>query len=259
MNKFRYFWYDGQVKLLFLCLIPIFLICCYYIVAIKFQDLIPLFPTNFDPATTSKINDIITNISYSICVSIFTYILTISIPTLYGLNSGYGYLKAHIKSYFESWAMLYCILKYSLQITSSYADNFSFVKLKEQKSLNQEHPEILNLIGLGNKDIAYNALINLNLIEHFHSIISLKQNNIPSKLIGEIFLLNNQITPIIRHHIELLDKAITTAAEVSRLLMPYRDSIDSHFMLLSEIELKFVGKELRSQLNNIEPIKLELY
>lgn len=258
MNKFRYFWYDGQVKLLFLCLIPIFLICCYCIVAIKFQNLFPLFPTKFDPATTSKINDIITNISYSICVSIFTYILTVSIPTLYSLNSGYGYLKAHIKAYFESWAMLYCILKYSLQITSSYADNFSFVKLKEQESLNQEQPEILNLIGLGNKDVAYNALLNLNLIEHFHSIISLKQNNIPSKLICEILLLNNQITPVIRHHIELLDKAITTVAEASRLLMPYRDSINSHFKLLSEIELKFVGKKLRSQLNNIEPIKLKL-
>lgn len=237
---------------------PIFLICCYCIVAIKFQDLFPLFPTNFDAVTTSKTNDIVTNISYSICVSVLTYILTISIPSLYRLKSGYGYLNAHIKSYFESWAMLYCILKYSLQITSNYADNFSFVKLKEREFNNQGQLQILELVRCENVDIAYNALLNLNLIDHFHSILSLKENNIPSKLFSEIILLNNHITPIIRLHIELLDKVNAPAAEISRLLKSYQESINSHFKLLSELEFKFVGEKLRSQLNSIKPIKLSL-
>lgn len=252
MSFFRYLYYDTQVKLF--CVLLIFLLASiYFIIAISFPDCLPLFPNNLNEGEVNRINTVTVNISYSLSVSIITYILTITIPTLIRLKKGYDFTIIHFKSFLDSWICLYCLLKYSLLIISKDGDDDPYVKMYETDNLE----EMRKLVNLNEFQVWNNAGMFIIQIEHYLSNFSKNENNIPSYIYQEISRLDADLLPTLKWHLNLLEKDMPLS-EVSVSLKPYIPTINKMFRVFRQCEILFIGKSLMKKSEIISGIKLNV-
>lgn len=249
MNCVKYLWYDIQTKL-FVTLFVLFLVAFYFIVAITFPGILPLFPFKAGDNTIDHINNMTINLLYSTVVSIFTYFLTISIPTFIRLLKGYLFLKIHFKNFLDSWVCLYCLLKYSLLITSDNGNKDIFVKLYEIENLEQIE-QIVKYKEFQVWNNANNFIIN---IEHFFNVLSKNENNIPTSLYLKISSLDCSLLPTIKWELGLLRDL--SLCQVSSSLKQYEEQIDKFFSILKQCEILFIGKSLMKQSNLISDINV---
>lgn len=253
VNKLRYYFYDTQTKL-FCLLIVLLIISLYLVIGINFPETFRLINTNLSSDSIEKINEITLNISYSLIVSILTYFLTISIPTFLRLRKGYYFIHTHFKRQFiDNWVCLYCLLKYSLQVQSTEANNDPYVKMYEFNNLEQ----MKNLLELNEFQVCNNANNFLDSIEHFIQKLSSHHELIPSSLFYKINDLDSDYIPYLRREINLLDKNLTLS-EVSSVLKSNIITLNLYFKKLSLIEMSFLGKKLMKQSNIVRGINLHI-
>lgn len=252
MSFFRYLFYDTQVKLF--CVLLIFLLASiYFIIAISFPDCLPLFPNNLNEEEVNRINTVTINLSYSLSVSIITYILTITIPTIIRLKKGYDFTVIHFKSFLDSWICLYCLLKYSLLIISKDGDEDPYVKMYETDNLE----EMRKLVDFNKFQVWNNTGKLIIQIEHFLSIFSKNENNIPSFIYQNISRLDTDLLPTLKWELNLLEKDLTLS-EVSACLKPYIPTIDKLFRVFRQCEILFIGKSIMKNSKIISGIKLNV-
>lgn len=253
MNKIKYYFYDTQTKI-FCILFIILIVAIYFIIAIKFPNKLFLFRSNWPLYSIYKFNDICINLLYSLTVSILTYFLTVSFPTFSRLKKGYSFIHCYFKRQFiDSWVMLYCLLKYSLQVISSEADEDPYVKMYETENLR----EMKKLIRLNEFQILHNANKLIDNIEHFTRKLSSHDNLIPSSLYYDISCLDSDLILELRNEFQLLKENLSLV-EVSEALKNNINTIDQYFKVLKKCETQFIGKKLMKKSKINSGIKLSI-